>query len=451
MWFLELKRIVARGERVSGHRTSVVSKNLDTGLAIRYGLRHDVDMSDIEPYRDEISDLSDTDRRARLVELERVVEEGVRAFVQAGRALRSIRDEKLYEPEYPDFRAYCEGRWWRSHAYRLVDAATVVELAGERAEIIRNESQATALTPLIRQHPEPEQAVQRVLSVVTNSDTKPTAATIRDTVSDELSLPAGLPANEAREVLTRYADLRRTHGDDVSPARMERVLNNRVGRVRRERESNERRAAMVAAGGDGRVGEVELVLSDFREMDIAPGTVDMMIADPPYSRDSIDLYRDLGAFAERVLTDTGMLIVYTGNSNQMAFVRAIESSIPWWWQIVVGQRERQTAYGRGFIVDFKPLHLFRKSPTPVRGRMLPSTIEGGGADKRYHPWGQAESEALWVVENLSEPGDLVCDPMAGGGTTAVAAYRLGRRCIGSEIDPATYAVALDRLRAEQQQ
>lgn len=71
------------------------------------------------------------------MELESIVEEGVRAFVAAGRALRTIRDERLYEPEYPDFRAYCEGRWWRSHAYRLVDAATVVELAGDRAEVIK--------------------------------------------------------------------------------------------------------------------------------------------------------------------------------------------------------------------------------------------------------------------------------------------------------------------------
>jgi site-specific DNA-methyltransferase (adenine-specific) len=50
-----------------------------------------------------------------------------------------------------------------------------------------------------------------------------------------------------------------------------------------------------------------------------------------------------------------------------------------------------------------------------------------------------------LVRDYSRPGDLVCDPFAGGGTTALACSSLGRRFVGSEIDPETYAAAMKRL------
>lgn len=46
-----------------------------------------------------------------------------------------------------------------------------------------------------------------------------------------------------------------------------------------------------------------------------------------------------------------------------------------------------------------------------------------------------------IVRDYSRPGDLVCDPCAGAGTTLLAALRTGRRALGSEIDPDAYAIA----------
>jgi site-specific DNA-methyltransferase (adenine-specific) len=50
-----------------------------------------------------------------------------------------------------------------------------------------------------------------------------------------------------------------------------------------------------------------------------------------------------------------------------------------------------------------------------------------------------------IVRDYSRPGDLVCDPCAGGGTTLLAAAMEGRRAIGAELDPATFAKAVKRL------
>ena len=57
---------------------------------------------------------------------------------------------------------------------------------------------------------------------------------------------------------------------------------------------------------------------------------------------------------------------------------------------------------------------------------------------------------LWlmraIIRDYTRPGDLVCDPCAGGGTTLLAAVMEGRRAIGAEMDPATFDKAVARLR-----
>lgn len=50
-----------------------------------------------------------------------------------------------------------------------------------------------------------------------------------------------------------------------------------------------------------------------------------------------------------------------------------------------------------------------------------------------------------IVRDYSRPGDLVCDPFVGSGTTAVAALSEGRRFVGSEAKPEHYEIAKRRL------
>jgi hypothetical protein len=50
-----------------------------------------------------------------------------------------------------------------------------------------------------------------------------------------------------------------------------------------------------------------------------------------------------------------------------------------------------------------------------------------------------------LVEHYSRPGDTVCDPCAGWGTTPIAARAEGRSYLASEMDPAAFEVARARL------
>ena len=70
---------------------------------------------------------------------------------------------------------------------------------------------------------------------------------------------------------------------------------------------------------------------------------------------------------------------------------------------------------------------------------------------RNHPTEKPIELLAYLIEKITDPGDLILDPFMGSGTTGVAAVQLGRRFIGVEIDPTYFAIAARRIRQAQQQ
>lgn len=70
---------------------------------------------------------------------------------------------------------------------------------------------------------------------------------------------------------------------------------------------------------------------------------------------------------------------------------------------------------------------------------------------RVHETQKPEPLMVELVRDFTDPGELVCDPFAGSGTTGVACIRLGRRFVGWEKDPRYHAIAVKRLRAAREQ
>lgn len=66
-------------------------------------------------------------------------------------------------------------------------------------------------------------------------------------------------------------------------------------------------------------------------------------------------------------------------------------------------------------------------------------------DKRYHPTQKPTELVQLLIEQFSEPGQLICDPFLGSGTTAVAAVNANRHYIGWEIDPGYFQICCNRL------
>jgi adenine-specific DNA-methyltransferase len=79
---------------------------------------------------------------------------------------------------------------------------------------------------------------------------------------------------------------------------------------------------------------------------------------------------------------------------------------------------------------------------------LPDVLEWRYTGNELHPSQKPVMAILPLIMAYSEKGDIVLDPFAGSGTTAVAAQELGRRYIGIELDPVYAANANERLRRE---
>jgi hypothetical protein len=98
----------------------------------------------------------------------------------------------------------------------------------------------------------------------------------------------------------------------------------------------------------------------------------------------------------------------------------------------------------GVNAGWKPVLWFVKGTRDDNSVMV-NDVMSGGEEKAHHDWQQSESEAAYWIDKLTQKDGIVCDPFMGGGTTAAAAQRLGRRWIGFEIDADTAKIASARV------
>jgi len=129
----------------------------------------------------------------RLSKLESIVDKSRRSFYDLGKALREIRDNRLYRyAAFNTFNDYARKRWaiGKSHAYRLIEACNVIDNLSPIGDVLPvNESQVRPLVPFTpheRQH---------IWSQFLDSELELTAANIRRLVAN-LNKSADRPVNQ---------------------------------------------------------------------------------------------------------------------------------------------------------------------------------------------------------------------------------------------------------------
>lgn len=83
-------------------------------------------------------------------QIEKVIERNLNAFYEVGKALLTIREERLYRVAYGTFEEYCRDRWQmsRTHANRLIESSRSVENLAPIGVIPTFESQTRPLASL---------------------------------------------------------------------------------------------------------------------------------------------------------------------------------------------------------------------------------------------------------------------------------------------------------------
>lgn len=213
---------------------------------------------------------------------------------------------------------------------------------------------------------------------------------------------------------------------------------------------------------DLRCGDWQTALADV-------GEVDALIADPPYSARThagSDAIVDLSDGADRQALlyqawtpDDARAFVMTWAMRTRSWMACLTDSI-----LIDAYRSAFRDAGR---YDFAPVPVLQHKPRmsgdgpasacvylvvsrPRESRFMQwGSLPGWYASVPEHSKGVQGAKPLSlmraIVRDYSRPGDLICDPCAGGATTLIAAAMEGRRAIGAERDPNTFALAQKRI------
>lgn len=190
---------------------------------------------------------------------------------------------------------------------------------------------------------------------------------------------------------------------------------------------------------------LQLHHGDFQTVtaDMPPESVDLIFTDPPYGREWLSLWDDLGLAAARLLKPDGLLVAFTGKLHFPYCMDALSANLTYHWLCSVGyEGAGRTVFGVRFWGQWRPLLVFRKGE--VRKHRYAFDFQhqpvAAAADQSLHPWAQSDFAASYYIGALSEPGDTVLDPMCGTGTFVRTAAALGRRGVGIEADASRFEV-----------
>lgn len=318
-------------------------------------------------------------------------------------------------------------------------AAFVVSLNLKRRHLSASQKAAVAVEvlPWFEKEAKERQAVNARNVTATNKEKIPDSSKgqARDKAGKSLGV-SGRYVEQAKKIKAK------------APKIFEEVKSGKknITQAKQEVQRQERDAKREAAARGVKLHD-RIIVGDFRKKSdqVPDSSLSLIFTDPPYDKGSETLIADLGAFAADKLADGGSLICYVGHVQLPAVLVSLSKHLRFWWPCAcVHSDSRALLREYGLRAGWKPILWFVKGTRHDKTQIIADTVSGG-REKDHHDWQQAESEAAHFIEGLCPEDGIVCDPFLGGGTTAVAAARLGRKWIGFEIDPVAVAEASRRI------
>jgi site-specific DNA-methyltransferase (adenine-specific) len=159
-------------------------------------------------------------------------------------------------------------------------------------------------------------------------------------------------------------------------------------------------------------------------------SIDLVLTDPPYPDQHLE-YGDCDISFLDNLT-CRQLIFWTAKDSFPLHYTAIHI-----WDKQVGcASEYERIFERNGLANYK---LFRgcSANNPITARFQHDIFTG-------HPSQKSQKLISKLIADFSKQGNLILDPFLGSGTTAYCAKKLGRKCIGIEIEEKYCEIAAKR-------
>jgi ParB/RepB/Spo0J family partition protein len=197
--------------------------------------------------------------------------------------------------------------------------------------------------------------------------------------------------------------------------------------------------------------------------EVADGSVDLLLTDPPYMTDVPDLAEFVDEWlglALRKVKPTGRAYVCIGaypaelhcylsaaHRLQADLAVTLKDVLVWTYRNTLGpsptyhykQNWQAILYFCGH--DAPPLDC----PVMVEQFSVQDiNAPDGRLGNRYHTWQKPDELAERFVRHSTQPGQLVIDPFAGTGTFLLAAARLGRYALGADTSQDMLKIAAQR-------
>ena len=193
--------------------------------------------------------------------------------------------------------------------------------------------------------------------------------------------------------------------------------------------------------------EIKLINGDFTQDNTIPeNSVDLIITDPPYPEEFLDLWGNLSEFAYKVLKPSGFLVAYSGQFHlTRVMVNLAEHLIYYWTMAITLPGGTQIVNGRNLMCGWKPILVYQKPPFQKIEKTFYDVVKSPQGEKELHEWQQSEGGVKQLIEIFSKQGDTVVDPFSGAGTFPKVAFDIGRKAIGIEIDRLSYLKSKERI------
>ena len=168
---------------------------------------------------------------------------------------------------------------------------------------------------------------------------------------------------------------------------------------------------------------------------IPDSSINLIITDPPYSKEFNWVWGWLAEEGNRVLKENSHLITLLGHDQLPIAIKALNKTLRYWWICGLENKRSNKMFGKNVIIKFKPALWFLKGK---RGRenegyfpmdFISDVSESFKTQKKKHKWAQPPEFFENFIIHLTKEDDLILDMFAGSGTAGDSCLKLKRNFI----------------------